>query len=115
MGSSSLGTGEPMTKSVNGCGFSMGRSGRDRPSQCCNAIDGHLASFRLPSSQVYSMRMVHRQDIGCPFLRLKSDNYDGAPSASLPEERSIPRMSLQYSPATSSSTITRSHDSQGCR
>src|SRR5258707_1053327 len=38
----------------------MGRMGIDRPSQCSKAIEGHKASVRLPSLQVYSIRMVHR-------------------------------------------------------
>ncbi len=41
-------------------------SGRDRPSQCCKAIDGQAASVRLPSAQVYSMRMVHRSIMRLP-------------------------------------------------
>src|SRR5438094_401527 len=36
----------------------MGRVGRERPSQCSRAIDGQAARVRLPSLQVYSMRMV---------------------------------------------------------
>src|SRR5262249_52162199 len=37
------------------------------------------------------------------------------PKPTLPECRSIPRMPFQYSSATSSSTITGSHGSPGCR
>src|SRR5260370_341439 len=52
-------TGCPPTKTLSGLGLSIKRGGRDRPSQYSNASDGQRASVRLPSSQVYSMRMLH--------------------------------------------------------